>query len=278
MPNLSALAPLTTKATALSNLILVSPSGTMAYQPQNLPSEAGKEAPPSFVFQYEGEQAVTAESDIPDHYVEDNTSVQDQISLKPIIYVTRGYIGELNDVTPDFLKPVKFIANKLTNIVGYTPGLTTTGLIAYAQAFFLYQVAQNAANSAVSAWSSISSLFGGGSSAPQNKQQVAFQQLYGYWAERRLFTVQTPWTVYQNMAIQKLRALQEDGSSVITDFEVTFKQIRFASTLTEFGGFLDSSVGKFQGQAAAQASSLTNLGTSSPVQSTSLADGIASIA
>ncbi len=276
MANLSALAPMTTAATALSNVVLVTPERTMKYQPQNLPSETGQAQPPSFVFHYEGEQRLTAESDIPDHYVEDNTAVQDQIALKPVIYTTRGFIGELNDVTPGFLKPLKFIANKLVPIVGYAPSLTTTGLIAYSEAFFLYQVAQNALNAAVGAWSSIGDLLGGGDGAPQNKQQVAFQKLFGYQQARRLFTVQTPWASFQNMAISKLTPIQDEESDQWTNFEVAFKQIRFATTGPD--GFLDSSVSIFQGQSATQAAPETNLGTSSPTESTSLADGISSIA
>jgi hypothetical protein len=272
MPNLSALAPITTAATALSNLILVSPNAVIGYQPQNLPSDGNKPQPEAFVFQYEGDQSLTSECDIPDHYLEDNLAYQDQIAMKPLLYVTHGFIGELNDVTPDFLKPVKFIANKLTTIGAYEPQLTTTGLIAYQEAFFLYQVAQNAANSAVSAWATIAN---GG--PIQNKQQLAFQKLYGYQQERRLFTVQTPWAVYQDMAIFKLRAIQDDSTNVITDFEVTFKAMRFAKTDIGPGNFLSNGVSKFQGQAAAQAAPLTNLGTSSPTSSTPLSSGISSI-
>lgn len=294
MPNLSALAPLTTKATALSNLVLVSPQSVVGYQPQNPPNSDGfttnTQQPPAFLFQYEGEQTVTLESDITDHFVEDNTAVADQIALKPEVYVTRGFIGELNDVTPDFLKPVKFLANKLTTITGYAPGLTTTGLLAYSEAFFLYQVGLNAVNAAVSAWSSIGNLVTGSTGQAvigsnglttdsaftrvQNKQQTAFQQLYGYWRERRLFTIQTPWAVFQDMAIQRLRAIQDDETNVITDFEVTFKIIRTAKTLTQVGTSAPGNL--FQGHAASQAAPNTNLGTSSPVPSTSLSDAITS--
>jgi len=66
--------------------------------------------------------------------------------------------------------------------------------------------------------------------AHQNKQQTMFQQFYGYWRNRILFTVQTPWAVFQNMAIMRLTAVQDADTQVITDFEVTFKLIRMAST------------------------------------------------
>lgn len=284
--NLSALAPITTAATALSNLVLVSPQSTVGYQPQNPPNADGTsstaEAPPSFVFNYEGEQTVTLESDITDHFVEDNTAVQDQIALKPETITTHGFIGELNDVPPAALQILKTAADKLTTIGAYTPQLSETALLAYSEAFLLYQVAANAANSAVSAWSSIGNLVSGsngqsvvGSSgievaSSQNKQQTAFQQFYGFWRSRVLFTVQTPWAVFQNMAIRSLRAIQDAETNVITDFEVTFKMIRNAATISLAGGIAAA----LSGRASTQANGLSDLGTSSPTSSTSLAGGL----
>lgn len=292
MPNLSALASKTTAATALANLVLVTPQSTQGYQPLNRPNADGKEPntqqPPALLFHYEGEQAVLVTSDITDHFVEDNSAIQDQIALKPEEITTQGFIGELNDVVPKALKPIKFIADKLTTVVAYTPSLTETALIAYQQAFFLYQTTANAVNSAVAAWSSVSSIGSSGDgqnvvsgsgisgfdpltgrvSGIQNKQQIAFQQFYGYWRNRTLFTVQTPWAVFQNMAIKNLRAIQDEGTRVVSSFEVTFKMIRTASTITT--GSISNT---FQGRAASQASSLVDLGTSSPAESSTTFSG-----
>jgi hypothetical protein len=281
MPNLSALAPITTAATALSNLILVSPQSTIGYQPQNPSSNNGTttQPPPALLFHYEGEQTVGLESDITDHYIEDNTAIQDQIALRPETITTHGFIGELNDVAPAALAPVKAIADKLTVVDAYTPVLSLTALLAYNTAFQLYQVGLNAVNSAVAAWSSLSGTGGesvissqGISLQPnQTKQQIVFQQFYGYWRSRTLFTVQTPWAVFQNMAIKSLRAIQDADTRMITDFEVSFKMIRTAATVTTPGIPLT-----FQGRAAAQAASLTDLGTSTPVSSISLSQGLSS--
>lgn len=279
--NLSALSTVTTTATALSNLILVSPQQTIGYQPQNDPTQNGQTnaQKPALLFHYEGEQTATLQSDITDEYVEDNTAINDQISLKPEEVTTHGYIGELNDIAPPALAALELIADKLTVIDAYTPALSTTALIAYNTAFQLYQTAANAASSAVSAWSSVAgnggeSVISGNDGFPialepnQNKQQTMFQQFYGYWRNRTLFTVQTPWAVYQNMAIKTLRAIQEEDTNQITDFEVTFKIIRFASTESVSDG------SNAQGRAATQSSSLTDFGTSTPVSSMSLTDGL----
>jgi hypothetical protein len=279
MGNISALSQITTGATALSNLILVSPQKTIGYQPQNPPSQNGTPAqqPPALLFHYEGEQTVALESDITDHFIEDNTALQDQIALKPEVITTHGFIGELNDVAPPQLQAVQAVADKLTVVGAYTPGLSETALLAYNQAFQLYQVAQNAINSAVSAWSTITgaggeSVIGSGGLASQpnqSKQQLMFQQFYGYWRNRTLFTVQTPWAVFQNMAIQRLRAIQDAETNVITDFEITFKMIRIASTQISI---FDPS--NLQGRAAVQGSGVTDLGTSTPIKSTPLVQAL----
>lgn len=281
--NLSALAPVTTTATALSNLVLVSPQSVIGYQPQVAPNPDGtpntlSQPPPAFLFNYEGEQKMQLESDITDHYIEDNTALQDQIALKPVIISTQGFIGELNNVVPPALQALQAIANKLTIVSAYTPALSVSALIAYNTAFQLYQTAQNAANSAVAAWSSINgtggeSVISGNSNFSialepnQNKQQQAFQQLFGYQQSRTLFTVQTPWAIFQNMAIKSLTPVQEDGQAFITTFEMSFKQIRIAQTSNVGIGPVGSTL---QGRAAQQAAPATNLGTSTPVAGPSL--------
>lgn len=286
MASLSSLAPITTLATSLSNLILVSPSATNGYQPQNPPDASGNVStanqPPSLLFHYEGEQTVTLQSDITDHYIEDNTAVQDQIAIKPVKITTHGFIGELNNIPPAALALLQTAALKLTAVQAYTPALTIAAQQAYAQSFLLYQTASNAQNAAVSAWSSLSGGESGGTSVisgstfthsvgNQNKQQVAFQQFFGYMNRRTLFTVQTPWAIFQNMAIESLRAIQDAETRVITDFELTFKGLRFASTAYTSGAAPVSG-----GRSASQRASLTNLGKSSPVPSVGVGQAISS--
>lgn len=267
--DLSGISNFTTAATALSNLILVSPQKTVGYQPQNAPSWKKETSvpPPAILFNYEGEQSVALSSDITDHYIENNTAIQDQIALRPEIITTNGFIGELNDVAPAALKPIQELAQKLVTIGAYTPQLSATAQLAYNEAFFAYQIGANLVNSAVSSWSSITgsggqSVINGSGINPQpnqTKQQIYFQQFYGYWKNRTLFTIQTPWAIFQDMAIQSLRAVQDAETRVITDFEVTFKLMRFATTLST-PNTLNSN--NFQGRGKYQSSSVVDLGTS----------------
>lgn len=257
MVSLSQLTPLTTAAQALGSVALVVPSQTIGYQPNTAQAASPLGSftnltlnnEPALVFHYEGEQTVNVESDITDHYVEENYGVQDHIARRPEVVTTRGFIGELNDVAPSFLVPLQAAANTLTSISAYSPAVSATAQLAYNEAFFLYQTAAQLKNSAVSAFGNIASLFGDSSSgelgnAPgsqvffagsrfsQNKQQQMFTQFYGYYYNRVLFNIQTPWAIFTNMAIMKLRPIQDAETNTISTFEVTFKKVRVASLAT----------------------------------------------
>lgn len=274
----SAISNAANTALGLSNLILVSPQSTIGYQAQNFPSWKNDSSaqPPAILFNYEAEQSVSLSSDVTDHYIEDNTAIQDQVALKPETITTSGFIGELNDVAPAALIPLQTVAEKLVAIGAYAPQISETAALAYAKAFQLYQVGSSLANSAVSSWSSLT---GGGAQTvingattqqditnqtnkSQTKQQIYFQQFYGYWKNRTLFTVQTPWAVFQDMIIQSLRAVQDAETRMITDFEITFKLMRFASTQSVANiGLYNSN--DAQGRLVSQGSEEVDLGTSS---------------
>lgn len=272
--DISSLTQNVNSASGLANLILVTPQTNIGYQPQNKPTKDGSTSalPAAILFNYEGEQSVMLESDITDHFVEDNTTIQDQIALKPETISTHGFIGELNDVVPKALQSLKTAADKLTVVSAYVPVLSATAILAYNNAAFLYASGSQVTKAAVAGWNSIT---GGQSTVNQTKQQIAFNQFYGYWQNRTLFTVQTPWAVFNDMAIKSLRAVQDAETRVITDFEVTFKKMRFAQTIT-LSTTIDST--NFQGRSAAQSAGLTDLGTSTPAESLSLSSALAGVA
>lgn len=268
--NLTALSSVTSAAGTLGNLILVKPNDNLGIQAQ-LPD--GSTTSDSFLFNYEGENTVTLDSDITDHWAEDNKALQDQIALKPEMIQTNGYIGELNDIVPKVLQPLKTAADKLTVLSPFVPQVSATALIAFNTAKQAYDTAASVAGSAVSAWNTIAGNdvtdINGVKFQAQTKQQLAFQKFYGYWNQRQLFTVQTPWAIFNNMAIKTLRAVQDEDTRVITTFEVTFKRMRFAETINQVNGI------SFNGRAAAQAAGIVDHGVSTPTPSIGLGAALA---
>lgn len=234
MADLDILAQATTKASALNNLILVTPKKNIGYQPQNKKSnESGiseeTKQPDAFLFDYEGEQSITLKSNITDHYVEDNTTLQDQIALAPEIIKVSGFIGELTNTPPKELLTLRNTAQRLYTISSFTPELSISALQAYNAAKLIYDIAKQTKNAAIQGWSSIS---GKSTDPTQTKQQIAFATFYGYWRARTLFTIQTPWRIFEDCAIDTLTASQGGDTELITGFEISFKQMRFADTQT----------------------------------------------
>lgn len=285
--DLSTISTAQTTATSLSNLILVTPD-SIGYQPQNVVTDSadGKTPaqPESFLFDYEGEQSISLTSDITDHFIEDNTAIQDQIALRPTIVNTHGFIGELNDVVPKALKPLKTAVDKLIAVSAYTPELSITAQLAYNNAAQIYATAKNLKDNAVATWNTIngtagvSVITGNGieTKQNQNKQQVAFQKFFGYWSSRTLFTIQTPWAIFKDMAILSLRAVQDADTRVITDFEVSFKQMRFANTikLAIEGEQTLYNPQNFQQRASTQGATQVNKGVITPTPAQPLASNL----
>lgn len=260
--NLSALSDVTAAAKTIANVILVTPLVDQGIQPLPVTASAeqqdGAQELSPIIFDFQGEQSVDLASDITDHYTEDNTALQDQIALRPETIRTLGYVSNLNDIVPDALRPLQTAATKLTVLTAYTPNLTLTALLAYNAAVTAYAVAKLGVTAAVSKW--------GSASTQQNKQQAAYLKFMGYWRERRLFKVQTPWCIFPFCAIQNVRAVQDAETLTFSTFEVTFKTIRFAKTVQS--GFIDFGQGRFNNQAAP----LLNNGNSTPASGTALAD------
>ena len=228
----------TTVQTISTSLALVTPQSNIGYKPQDISGSLL----PTLLFHTEGENVAHVQSDITDHFIEDNTAIQDQIALKPEMVTVHGFIGELNDVFPVSNPTNPTIITTMLNVESFIPQFTSEGQFAIDSAAAGYLSEQGIANAAVSVWGALA----GGSSntvigssgvtvlgSGQNLQQTIFQQFYLYWRSRTLFTIQTPWAVFSNMAIMEMRALQDDTTRMITDFYISFKLLRFSTTFLQ---------------------------------------------
>lgn len=261
-------------ARALNNLILVWPQQKTGYQPES--RVFGKSSTDErFLFDYEGDNTITLSSEITDHYVEDNYSIADHISLAPEIITTQGFVGELNNNTNEASPLIKDLANKLGDIAAFDPQLSLSARRAYGQAFQAYQAFSILKRSGIAAWSNIAAgrVQGPTEISPglntdqyvqatnnfstQNRQQIAFQKFYGYRKARTLFTVQTPWAIFKNCAIQEIVATQDATTRYVSSFQVTFKPILTSRTATV------DSLDVFQGRLSSQAADVVNSGNNS---------------
>lgn len=181
-----------------------------------------------YVFDTRGEEEVSLESDITDNYVEDNTSAQDHIGLKPRTITLTGYVGELTNKVKPEEKLAAAIENKLSGVSAFLPDLTVTAQYIMNRAKEIYGIYEKA-NRTVDRLEDMLQ----GVPVPEevSNQQKIFGKFEQIWEARRLVTVYTPFGAFNNMAIQSLQARQDEDSAYISSFSVTFKQIRKVNTI-----------------------------------------------
>jgi len=211
-----------------------------------------------FVFDIDGEATNKLESDITDHYVEDNSAIQDHIAIKPIEVTLKNYVGELVKTDTDsFLKTTQEVVQKLTTINSYLPVLSASADLVKDIASGNSISYDDAVNEAVDLWTLTKNL-----NPNVTKQQRAYLFFKALFTQKILVGLQTPWEFIPNMAIKTIVATQSEDSDQITTFAVTLKQIRTASTqLVSFDK------NKYQSRTKQQAQEVTDKGKATGNQS-----------
>lgn len=216
---------------SLTNLVdLASTAGEMfVVAPEKIESQV-------YLFDTRGEEEVSLESDITDNWVEDNKTMQDHIGLKPMTITLMGYVGELTNKLPEvFPEELSRVPDQLSGLSAFMPKLTTQTQYILNRTQEVYGIYEKANRTVKTGYNRIEALKDG-VEVPKEvpNQQKVFAQFYDLWQQRGTYTVYTPFGVYNNMAIQALRARQEEDSSYISEFSVTFKQIRIAGQMWEY--------------------------------------------
>lgn len=196
-----------------------------------------------FAFDYEGDDNVSQASEITDHFVEDNTAVQDHIGIKPVRITLKGIVSELTfgrTLANTLLLALTSVENGLSQtdayLGKYTAGVTDTLLTTISQVENVaVQIEQGAARVA-----QIASYFIAG--PYKSKQQQAYATLSSLQLARVLFTVYTPFQVFSNMAIEDFDMTQPGFTKTQANITVRMKQLQFSNTVTpssfttQFGG------------------------------------------
>lgn len=205
----------------------------------------------SFLFAFKGDESVDLSSDITEHFSETNQTLNDDVALHAPVVSVRGFIGELGNQSNGILAVARAISTQLTVLSPYQPGLTASALEAYNTAQQLLDTAATAATAVEQAYDlAVGKDF-------ENKQQKAYRFFEDRWSARALFTVQTPWKIFKDMIIKNVRPTQGEDTAGVTEFQVTFQQMRFA-----FSELSASAIS--QGRRSAQASEVVDHGPQNP--------------
>lgn len=174
-------------------------------------------------------------SEITDHYVESNKAVQDHISLAPVEYTVSGLIGELvwEDVYDQTEQQISEVVDKLPIGQVLSPELTAQGLQIFNTVNKAYKTAlkieeTTGEDNDPKIYKNFLQQAGKSFERESGKyyeQQLAVNYFNWAWQGRKLFKIQTPWRIFDNMAIKDFRAEKSEESKTVTNISITFKQL-----------------------------------------------------
>lgn len=196
------------------------------------PTIAGNFRINGLAFDYAGEVKSELTADITEHYMEDNSFVQDHVALRPRRVVMKGLIGELvagpdQSGIPGLLQNLQ---NKLTVIPNYLGGRTNQYLSKASKAVQQSQKVASQLTAIYNTGKNIYSLVKGGSPSPTRQGQI-YAALESLWTQRVPFLILTPFCTYDSMVIESMMAVQPEDTKFLSEFTVTLKEIRRASLL-----------------------------------------------
>lgn len=186
-----------------------------------------------FVFDLKEDYRLSLNSDITDHYVENNRAIQDHIALKPITIEVSGKVSEVNLNTPydeqeglDFAKKALNAVDSYYNRLGSLPQFAPN-IINQARDI------TNTAKGVYDTYKTFSSFVKKASGEQQQtRQSKIVSRFRDYWANRTKFVIVTPFCVLENMYILDFSANQPKNTKYVTEIKIKFKQIREAEVIT----------------------------------------------
>lgn len=206
-----------------------------------------------FRFDIEGSTETSLTADITDHYVEDNSTLQDHIAIRPERLVLNSVVGEQVFVDGlEIVSDAQELLRKLIVLDAYLPELTRGAEQAreLAQTDFL-DLSADSLDSLQNLWELTRNLNPGAT-----RQQQSYLYFKALFQQRIPIAVQTPYGYMVNMAIEGVTATQGEETIYISSFTLTLKKIRTASLqLVAF----DPS--KYQSRGAEQRAPQTNNGS-----------------
>ena len=188
-----------------------------------------------------GEETLTADNDVTDHYVESNVAYQDQITIKPKIYTIQGEVGELVWYQKDSAsQKVGQVAQRLEGVVSFLPVRSRS----FSQMKKNVMKASQIVDTVSNIWDRFDTLTPG-----MTKQQQAYNWLLFWRNMRAPITVESPWGTLVNYVITSLRMSQPRETKDKSLISITFKEFRTTSVTTvEYDEEKFQGYGKYENQ------------------------------
>lgn len=233
--------------TTINSLSIADVAKSISVAPQNFQGGIG-----GFLFSIPLEESLELESQITDYLIEENSSIEDNIALSPIRMTLTGLVGELvySGKEADFFSSL--LENRLTVMDLISPTFDAKVRSYIAEARTIYQQYINGYEKANDIWKDLAGAFDENIANDMTMQQKAFNFFYSTWKARQLVTVETPWAIFGDCAIEGVSFKQGSQSTEKTELTVKLKVLNFAKTKSS------TYFGVLGGRAAGQNSNKTN--------------------
>jgi hypothetical protein len=181
------------------------------------------------IFSLPESESLSLKAQITDHFVEDNSAMQDHIAISPITVTLSGKVAEVvleRSVQQQYIQQVLTTLSSLSSIA---PGLSQSASKVLLDA----QRAKNAIDGTLARYKNAADLFT--DTSITNKQKAYYAKIKQMFDGRGVYTVETPWANLKNMAIESVNFEQDESTKDWSTISVTLKQIQFAKTKTVTG-------------------------------------------
>jgi hypothetical protein len=183
-----------------------------------------------FIFDIEGTSTIDSECDITDHYIENNTAIQDHIGHKPVKITLKNYQGEVTTNKPQDQKTPVVITKLDTNAVlvpdsALPQTQQSQGVISNNQANDNVDTSQQNIYNQVA--QSINNVQTDDSST---RQQIAFNFFKALQDNNFLFTINSYLGTFEDYALEKITPFQDEDTKYMSTFTLVFHEMRFADT------------------------------------------------
>lgn len=215
-----------------------------------------------FLFSIPLEEAIDLQSQITDYLIEENSSIEDNIALSPLKLTLSGVVAELVYSNKEADLFFSALGNKLGALDIISPNFSMQMQSYLGEARTLYEQLQNAYEASNDIYNQLKDAIGENIANEMSAQQKAFNFFYSTWRSRNLVTVETPWAIFGDCALENVSFKQGSQSTEKTELSVTIKVLNFAKTKSSlYFGVLG---GRSAGQATDKANTKNGTTTQTP--------------
>ena len=181
-----------------------------------------------FIVDIPEDEIMELASTITDHYTEENASIQDHMALAPEKFTVTGLVAEVV-ATPEAAAPTPAPAT----VLPLNPPMAPVLAPQQEQNWMAVMAKGAATTQAITQASSLYGYFQNQGNFPPNetRQSKIAGYFYQLWKGRQLFSVETPWGVMTNMAIENARISQAKDSKFFSAFTILFKKLRLVASI-----------------------------------------------